>query len=56
MKTVFELQNEYAEFQWKAMKASKEFSDAYNKLSPENKMRFQKELISALLFQAARHQ
>lgn len=56
MKTPFELQNEYAEFQWEAAKASKDFADAYNKLSPENKMRFQNELISAVMFQIAQHQ
>ena len=56
MKTVFELQNEYAEFQWKVAKASQDFADAYDKLSHENKVRFQNELISALLFQIAQHQ
>ena len=37
-------EREYQEFLAKTMKASKDFVDDYNKLSPTNKARFQKEL------------
>ena len=37
-------ESEYQEFLFKTMKASKEFVDDYNKLSPQNKLRFQHEL------------
>ncbi len=47
-------EREYQEFLAKTMKASKDFVDDYNKLSPTNKARFQKELEIRLGLDIAR--
>lgn len=46
---------EYQEFLAKTMKASKEFVDDYNKLSPTNKSRFQQELEIRLGLEIAKN-
>ncbi len=48
-------EREYQEFFAKTMKASKDFVDDYNKLSPTNKVRFQKELEIRLGLDIARN-
>ena len=48
-------EREYQEFLAKTMKASKDFVDDYNKLSPTNKARFQKELEIRLGLDIARN-
>lgn len=48
-------EREYQEFLAKTMKASKDFVDDYNKLSPTNKVRFQKELEIRLGLDIARN-
>ena len=48
-------EREYQEFLAKTMKASKDFVDHYNKLSPTNKARFQKELEIRLGLDIARN-
>ncbi len=48
-------ERKYQEFLAKTMKASKDFVDDYNKLSPTNKARFQKELEIRLGLDIARN-
>ena len=48
-------EREYQEFFAKTMKVSKDFVDDYNKLSPTNKARFQKELEIRLGLDIARN-
>ncbi len=46
---------EYQKFIAKTMKASYEFHNDYNNLSPNNKLRFQQELKSQIQFEAIRN-
>ena len=48
MKTIQELEQEYNEFKVKVLKASNDFVNEINKLSPENQERFKKEMLNIL--------
>ena len=45
-------EREYQIFFAKAIKAGKEFADDYNKLSPNNKLKFQNDLRNQAAFKA----
>ena len=48
MKTIQELEQEYNEFKVKVLKASNDFANKINKLSPENRERFKNEMLNIL--------
>ena len=48
MKTIQELEQEYNEFKVKVLKASNDFANEINKLSPENRERFKNEMLNIL--------
>ena len=48
MKTIQELEQEYNEFKAKVLKASNDFVNEINKLSPENRERFKNEMLNIL--------
>ncbi|MCI5497685.1 MAG: hypothetical protein MR412_03760 [Firmicutes bacterium] len=48
MKTIQELEQEYNEFKVKVLKASNDFVNEINKLSPENRERFKNEMLNIL--------